>query len=94
MKIKDLTLEPLLLWTTAVSARVTADAATAAVVARSSDSNSSSFPGLAIGNQSVQGHQAKHAETVMDNIEKVCGAVAEMSYPARKAAGMLLRESN
>jgi hypothetical protein len=37
------------------------------------------------------GHKARHAEMVMDNIERVCGAV---SYPARKPAGMLLRESN
>lgn len=30
----------------------------------------------------------------MDDIERVCGALVEMSYPARKPAGMLLRESN
>jgi hypothetical protein len=30
----------------------------------------------------------------MDDIERVCGALVEMSYPARKPARMLLRESN
>jgi hypothetical protein len=40
------------------------------------------------------GHQARNAEGVMDDIERVCGAVAEVSYPALKPAGMLLRESN
>jgi hypothetical protein len=40
------------------------------------------------------GHRASHAESVMDNIERVCGAVANLSYPAQKPARMLLRESN
>jgi hypothetical protein len=40
------------------------------------------------------GHKAKHAEQIIDNIERVCGALVKMSYPARKPAGMLLRESN
>jgi hypothetical protein len=40
------------------------------------------------------GHKAKHAEQIMDDIERVCGALVEMSYPARKPARMLLRESN
>lgn len=30
----------------------------------------------------------------MDDIERVCGVVAKVSYPALKPAGMLLRESN
>jgi hypothetical protein len=40
------------------------------------------------------GHPARHAESVMDNIERVCRAVADLSYPAQKPARMLLRESN
>jgi hypothetical protein len=40
------------------------------------------------------GHKAKQAKQIMDDIERVCGALVEMSYPARKPAGMLLRESN
>jgi hypothetical protein len=40
------------------------------------------------------GHKAKHAEQIMDDIERIRGASVEMSYPARKPAGMLLRESN
>ena len=35
-----------------------------------------------------------HAEQIMNDIERVCVALIEMSYPARKPAGMLLRESN
>jgi hypothetical protein len=30
----------------------------------------------------------------MDDIERVCDALFEMSYQVRKPAGMLLRESN
>jgi hypothetical protein len=40
------------------------------------------------------GHKAKHAEQIMDDIERVCGALVELSYPARKPVGMLLRESD
>ena len=41
--------------------------------------------------QVCYGHKAKHAEQIMNDIERVCGALVEMSYPARKPAGMLLR---
>jgi hypothetical protein len=44
--------------------------------------------------QVCYGHNAKHAEQIMDDIERVCGALVEVSYPARKPAGMLFRESN
>lgn len=40
------------------------------------------------------GHQARQAEIIMDNIERVCGTIDKLSYPAQKPAGMLLRESN
>jgi hypothetical protein len=40
------------------------------------------------------GHQARHAESIMDNIERVCGEISELSYPAQNPVAMLLREGN
>ena len=45
-------------------------------------------------NHDCLGHRARHAERVMANIERVCSAVADLSYPAQKPARMLLREGN
>lgn len=35
------------------------------------------------------GHQARHAASVMDSVERECGPIAHLSYPAQRPAGML-----